>query len=706
MLVDMHIADWNPDLLAKYDPARLARMYEQAGLDAVMFYCQSHMGLCYWPTASGKMHANLRGRDIVGEMLGELDRRGLDAIAYYSVIYNNWAFLERPEWRQHAPWANVEDRHEIGSFSGCRYGLVCPNNPDYRDFVRRQIEELIGGYRFAGLFYDMTFWPTLCLCPHCRERYRQETGAEFPEAVDWFAPAWCRWQAAREAWMADFAALLTAQAKEVHRRHHPDAPELTVHHNCASIMSCWSHGVNLDTLRASDFLGGDFYGDPISGLLTCKNLANLTNRRPIEFMTSRCLNLGDHERTKPVGEMEQEFFAATLFSAAFLAIDAVNLDGTVNSPVYRRIGQLFRKTKAYEPFLGGEPVEDVAVYFSPESRVDFAENGRPLAKADMGGRNNPHMRSLRGACRLLQQRHIPFGVISRARLGELSRYRAVLLPNVLRLDAAEIAAFRAYVQAGGSLYASGYTSLVSTKGVRHSDFQLADVFGCHLAADDLGPVNYLKPAGAGTAKLIEPQRFLSHFGLPGKPGEGAHTLRLAEGSAGEALATLTLPYGKEWGGLGNQNWASIHSSPPWRDTAAPAVLFNRFGAGKVIYSAADLEIMPGEANDAFFHHLLGLLLDAPPSHAVEAHPCVWTQVANQPENSRLTVGFLNRQEDLPAIPLTGIRLTLRPPAGRRFTGLVQAPDLKPVPYTCDPDGTLHAKIPRLKTFHLFLATYS
>jgi alpha-L-fucosidase len=93
ILVDMHIPDWDPRLLAKYDPAEMVRLYERAGVTSVMFYCQSHVGLCYWPTRTGRQHASLRGRDIVGEMLALLKAKGLDACGYYSVVFNNWACL-------------------------------------------------------------------------------------------------------------------------------------------------------------------------------------------------------------------------------------------------------------------------------------------------------------------------------------------------------------------------------------------------------------------------------------------------------------------------------------------------------------------------------------------------------------------------------------------------------------------------------------
>ena len=65
MLVDMHIPDWDAAFLAKYNPQDLIALYQRARLSSVMFYCQSHVGLCYWPTRSGLMHAGLRGREHV-----------------------------------------------------------------------------------------------------------------------------------------------------------------------------------------------------------------------------------------------------------------------------------------------------------------------------------------------------------------------------------------------------------------------------------------------------------------------------------------------------------------------------------------------------------------------------------------------------------------------------------------------------------------
>ncbi|MEI8079749.1 MAG: alpha-amylase family protein, partial [bacterium] len=572
MLVDMHIPDGDPEFLAHYDPAAMAAMYERAGLTSAMIYCQSHVGLCYWPTRTGKIHAGLRGRDITAELLRELRTRKIDVCAYYSVVYNNWAFLEHPDWRIRPANAAV-----ISPFAGDRYGHCCPNHPGYRAFALAQTAELAGDYAFDGLFFDMTFWPALCVCEHCRARLRQEDGLELPIAIDWFSPAWCAFQAARERWMAEFAAALTKQAKAVR-------PGLTVYHNFATAIFNWTLGLPFAAAASHDFLGADFYGDALEQLMVSKFMGGLSRTPPIEFMTSCCVNLYDHVRLKSVDEMRRQAFAATMFSGAFLFIDAIHPDGSFNPAIAERIRAIYDETAPYEPFLGGRAVADIALYFSDDSRMDFSENGLALINAPLWGNQYPHNQAMRGLCRVLQAAHLPYTIITRKDLPELANYRVVALPNVLRLTTTEADAFREYVSTGGRLYASGQTSLTESCGVRHADFLLADVFGCHAVAADWGKVVYLKPATAEVAAAMAPQTHLSHFQTYAEtavtPTAGDRAVPLAAEAAGEVLATISLPYAcPHPGSIRDHHWASIHSSPPWQDSATPALVRHRFGHG-------------------------------------------------------------------------------------------------------------------------------
>ena len=699
ILVDMHIPDWDRRFLASFDPVRMADLYDMAGVDSVMFYCQSHVGLCYWPTESGKMHAGLRGRDVVAETLRLLRTRGLFAGAYYSVVYNNWAFLEHPEWRI-VPSIGISE----GSFAGHRYGHCCPNNPGYREFVMRQIEELIGGYRFDSLFVDMTFWPAICVCEHCREKLRCETGLEIPEVINWLSTDWCTFQSSRERWISEFAGAITAKAKSVQ-------PDLTVNHNFASSIFNWTLGLPLESAVHNDSLGADFYGDALEQLMVIKMMLNCKPGRSHEFQTSLCSNLSDHVQLRSTDTLKTQAFAATLFGSGFMFIDAINPDGTANPSGYSRIREIYDKTRIYEPHLGGTSVEDIAVYFSGSSKMDFAENGTSISEAPMWINDYPHSAAVRGVCRILQQEHLPFGVITKWQLSDLDRYKVLVLPNVLRTDREEVEAFRDYVRRGGKIYASRYTSLTETSGLRHNDFMLADVFGCSFLGDDLGRVNYLNPIEPELADAIAPQLIVSHFALGGEKEASSvsHTrmLRLADNGSGRSLATLSLPYASpESGTVYDQSWASIHSSPPWEHTGTPAIVENRFGDGCCIYSAADIECVDSSASKCLFKAILHRLMDTPPTYAAQAHPSVWMNVMHQPERRRFVIGFLNFQEQLPAVPVRGIRFTLRPPAGSGFERLSVLPNDEDLAFTVDDGGAIQAEVPELGEFCMIAAEYS
>jgi len=122
LLVDTHVPDWDPHLLADFDAAEYVRLIAQAGFNSVMQYAKSHVGLCLWQTKVGPLHANMKGRDYFGDVMKECRQRGLHTVAYYSLIYDIWAFDHYPDWRI-LP-ANGSDEILRG-----RTGIVCPNSP-------------------------------------------------------------------------------------------------------------------------------------------------------------------------------------------------------------------------------------------------------------------------------------------------------------------------------------------------------------------------------------------------------------------------------------------------------------------------------------------------------------------------------------------------------------------------------------------------
>jgi hypothetical protein len=693
MLVDMHIPDFDEHFLRDYDPARMAELYERANLNAVMFYCKSHVGLCNWPTRVGRMHPGLGGRDVTDELLKELRQRDIAACAYHSLIFDNQVWLEHPEWRMRPLASN----REFGIL-GPRYGICCPNNPDYRAYEREQVTDLLTRYRFEAVFFDMTFWPAVCGCAHCQERYRNEQGDELPTTVDWTEPEWCAFQSARERWIREFAGAMTDLAK----RHEGDVP---VYHNFATAPSPWQLGVPFTMTEEQDFCGGDNYGDEIDQLVWCKQMLHLSRRRPPEFMTSVVgAGLGDHVSLRAEAALQLRAYACVALDSATLFIDAVDPGGRVNAGVYDLVGRVYANSARYEPYLGGDPIEDVALYASSESKVDFALNGASLADAGALWSPTPHLKALRGAAVALQRAHLPFGIITRRQLGELRRFRAVVLPNVLRVEPEEVEAFRAYVAAGGRLYASRYTSLVETQGRRHSDFLLADVFGCHLEREEGAARQvYVRPIEV-LAPQLSPQRHLSFQPASGALAGGVLRLR-AQGAT--TLATLTLPYGHpKPGRVDDGDWASIHSSPPWEETGEPAIVSSEFGRGRCIYSSADFETLEHEPAQRLFATLVRDLLGDAPSFEADVHPAVWVNAFNQPDARRVQINFVNPLAQTGPVPPFEARFALRPPAGRSFRALSSVPDGAPVPFELGEDGALRAHIDDLRDFRMLLAEYA
>jgi hypothetical protein len=687
MLVDMEIPAWDERFLAEYDPIAMADLYLRASASSVMFVCKTLNGWCFWPTQVGAMHPRLNGRDVVGETVEALRARGIAACAYYSVIFDNWAAERHPDWQVDLlldpfPSGTPRDRH----------GLCCPNNPGYRGYVEEQIADLLGRYEFGTAFCDMTFWPGVCGCPHCRERYRAETGAEIPTTVEWTSPEWCAFQAARERWIDEFTALVTGAMRRASRG-------IAVYHNFAAAPGHWTWATPFTVTEHCDFLGGDLYGDEVEQLLVMKLMNGLSRSRPVEYMTFATVHNDDHISLKSAERMRAQVLAATSESAAFMFIEAIDPVGTAATETYKRVGEAFQAGRDFESHLGGEPIEDVAIYFSDASKVDFEENGRALGDVK-ASHAYPHLLAVRGACRILQRAHIPFGLITRRQLDEFDRFLVLVLPNVVRMDAEEVEAVRDYVRGGGRVYASRYTSLVDTAGERRSDFALSDVFGAHLEAEESTGVVYAKPSTPAAAAWLRPQRFLT-----ADPSSGAldgGLLRLRAEPRADVLATLTLPYAHpRVGSFADRDWASIHSFPPFDDTDEPVIVDHGFGAGRAIYSCVEIERDERDANDRLFAALIEDLLGGERSLLCETRPEVCVAAFRQPDERAVRVALRNG----PPAVATGATLRLRPPPGEGFVALEDPASGRLIPFDAELDGALRCELEQLPELTMLLARY-
>jgi len=670
LLIDMHIPGWDPAFLSRYDPGCIARAARETGADGVMLYFQSHMGLCYWPATTGRPHPAMAKRDFAGEALAALRANGLPVCAYYSANFNNQAWLDHPEWRL-APSSTAN----IGILPRERYGILCMNAAGYRAFVQSQITEICR-YDVSALFFDMMWWNGVCRCSHCAARYQAETGSPLPETVDWHNPAWTRFQAAREAWLADWAITLRQWVRDIR-------PDLDVYHNFALGLANWTRAMSIASVAGHDFLGGDFYGGRAEQLLVTRLMLNLTLGAPAEFMTTATTSLIEHHHLRPQAELDTKAMAAAASGAAFLAIGAINPDGSLAPAQVQAITHAFAAARPFQLPQSARPIEDFGLYFSDQSRMNAMAAALSVTDAPPSSQPDyPHFHAIAGACQALQRAHLPFGVLSAANLHELTRWPVIILANTARLSAAECDAFRAYVAQGGRLYASRHSSLIDPEGGERADFALGDLFGCHYLGEETGRLIYLvdpaAPEGSGRA--------IAHW----RDAEGNRgATRVAADAGGKAAALRGLPYGYPAPGrVDDQLWASIHASPLWERTRDPVVVSRNHGLGRVTFSAADIESGGTPEHEALFVALLKDLLPEPPRFQVDTHPSIWVLGFELPEEHAIIITCLSYPAEFPALPVPSTQIRLRMPEGKVCRSVTARPRAEKIDFEHDASGLL------------------
>ena len=674
-VTDMHITDFDERFMSQYDPQAYVDLLVLADVQAALVYAQSHVGLCYFPTRIGRRHGALKGRDIFGETVDLCHSSGISVIAYYSLIFDTWAYRDHPDWR-------IIGSDGLAVSESSRYGVCCPNSP-YRDYASAIVEEMCANYDFEGLFFDMTFWPRVCYCTHCQKRYTEEVGGELPRIINWEDPRWVAFQRRREEWLFEFASLMTSTVKSV-------KPGIQVEHQGAAYMTSWRFGTSARLATQSDLMEGDYYGDATQGSFARKLFNNLSKNRPTGFMTCIAVDLGNLTTLKPPELLRAKTYASLADGCAFSFIDQVDPVGTFNRAVYERMREVWAETQAYEKYVGGRPCHDVAIYLSMESKLDMADNGKAVNDSGLSKRM-PHLDSALGAAQSLVEAHIPYDVITKNNIEDLYRYQIVVLPGVTMMDEEEMAAFEEYVRAGGCLYASRQTSLITTDGTRRHDFALAEVLGVSHKGETKEHFTYIAPIEGGEDLLA---------GFTVKHPAGLYSSQMiVEAQAGaEVLGTIVLPYTDP---ADPARFASIHNNPPGIITDLPAIVLNHYGRGKAVYVAADLE--SADPHREVFIRLIRMLAK-PFSFEADAPKSVEVTLFKQDDHRRWLVSIVNFQKQLPNIPVHDVTVRVRLD-GEIPQRLLALPDEERHPHIVK-GGYLEFTVPVLEDFAMYALCYA
>jgi hypothetical protein len=344
------------------------------------------------------------------------------------------------------------------------------------------------------------------------------------------------------------------------------------------------------------------------------------------------------------------------------------------------MGIILREFQKYEPFLGGTLIADVAILYDMWSKFDYHDNGKSVL--DNSAHSIPHLDAVVSAARALKEKHIPYTVIANRNLKDaIGKYRVIVMPDILRLSDKAALEIRAFVKAGGKVYASGHTGLTN----------LGDVFGIEAAGETTQELTYMAPTDQG--KEFFPD---SSAKYPLAVNKAQQIVKPLPGA--EVLATQVLPYTEK---TGTAIFAAIHSNPPGKPTKDPSMIRNRFGQGTVFWAAGPIEGSNHNFQDKVFINCVEDLLDHKTALVFEAPPSVEAVCFSQ--DSGIIISVITTQTTLPPVTAHGLRMTVDL-KGKSCAKVLHLPDQVETAFT-ESDGKVKFEIPPLELFHMFKVVY-
>ena len=421
--LDFHTSRDFADVGSRFDADSFAETMKDAHVAAVNVFAKCHHGFSYYPTTVGTQHPGL-AFDLLGSQIAALHARGIRAPVYLSVLWDDLAGEEHPEWIVTDRTGRSLVRRPLSSDTPLRNQVgwsTMDIASTYADYVRQQVEEICRRYPVDGFWFDIV-WPEPSYAPHA-QRAMREAGVDIADE-----------QAVRLHYQS-ILHTLCAELRATVGRHHPDASVFfngTVDAMVGDMSDVQTH-LEVESLPTS----GDVWGYTHYPVVA-RHARTKTDR--LVGMTGRFhAAWADFGGLKTPSQLDYEVGTIIGAGGAVSIGDQLHPDGRLDAAVYRTIGAAFGRLERLERWwVEGGRCTEVAVI----GDWRHERSGEHLVAT--------HTPAVAAAVQALLELAVQVDVVD-PEAPDLRSYRAVVVPDGMVIGDGLVGALEAFRASGGTV---------------------------------------------------------------------------------------------------------------------------------------------------------------------------------------------------------------------------------------------------------------
>ena len=421
--LDFHTSEHIEDIGKKFNKKQFQTALKKGHINSITLFSKCHHGWAYHPSKANEIHPHL-DFDLLGAQIQAAHEIGVKTPIYLSAGLDEKMAHRHPEWLvrnldESTTWA--KDFTEPG------YHKMCMSSP-YLDYLVKQIEEVCKNYDADGIFLDIAGVQP-CYCQNCIAE-REELGLNPYDENDVLKHAETVYKRYAEK---------TRAAVDKYK------PNLSLFHNGGHIRQGRRDLVNYNTHLELESLptGGWGYDHFPFSARYCQGLG-------VDYlgMTGKFHgSWGEFGGFKHPNALRFEVALAAANGAKCSVGDQLSPSGEMDMVTYDLIGSAYSELEEKEEWLNNvESVADIAI-ISPEAYVGDLSTGQ-MTKVDDSGS---------GVCRIMLEGKYLFDVIDFE--SDLSKYKVIILPDVIRADIDFAKRLREFCDCGGKVLATGKSAL-------------------------------------------------------------------------------------------------------------------------------------------------------------------------------------------------------------------------------------------------------